>query len=96
MISKNQCCGAGGDLEPEPAEIWSRSRNNLINKYFMQSVGRMLLDEEKLISTSIETYFLWYYCYRKVLSDNIWLEPEPKYGTKVEPEINHFGSATLE
>ena len=33
----------------------------------------MLLDEEKLISTSIETYFLWYYCYRKVLSDNMYM-----------------------
>ena len=44
-------------------------------------------------------YFLWYYCYSTVLSGNIKqeLEPEPKYGTKVEPEpkIINFGSATL-
>ena len=57
--------------------------------------------KKKLISTPYETYFLWYYCYRTVLSGNIWLELEPelKYGTKVEPEseskINNFGSATL-
>ena len=32
-----------------------------------------------------------------VLSGNIWqeLELEPKIWTKVEPEINNFGSATL-
>ena len=34
-----------------------------------------------------------------VLSDNIWLEPEPKLWTKMksesEPKINHFGAATL-
>ena len=39
-----------------------------------------------------------YYC-RTVLSGNIWLalQPEPKQGTKVEPEpkINNFGCATL-
>ena len=49
---------------------------------------------------------VWYYCYRTVLSSNIWLklelelEPEPKLWTKVEPEsepkINNFGSVTLE
>ena len=34
-----------------------------------------------------------------VLIGNIWLrlkqEPEPEKGTKVEPKINNFGSATL-
>ena len=53
--------------------------------------------------TSIETYFLCYYCYSTVLRGKIWqeLEPEPKLWTKVEPEpesepkINNFVSATL-
>ena len=44
--------------------------------------------------TCIETYFLWYYCFKTVLSGKKWhvLEPEPKLWTKVEPEpkINKY------
>ena len=58
-------------------------------------------DEEKLISTSIETYFLCCYCFSSFLVVNIWLklelEPEPKLRGEKEPQqkINNFGSATL-
>ena len=49
---------------------------------------------------SIETYFLWCYCYNSNVWQKLELEPEPKLWTKVEPElepkINNFGSATLE
>ena len=65
--------------------------------------------EDARIKTSIETYFLKYYCFSTVLIVNIWqeleLEPEPesepKLWTKVEPEpeldpkINKFSSGTL-
>ena len=49
--------------------------------------------------TTIETYFLWHYCYSMVgtvLRSNIWQKLEPKLWTNVEPKpkIYNFGSAT--
>ena len=82
-------------MGPKLFETWSLSRNYLFNKYLLQSVLRMLGWRKAFI----ETYFLLHYCYSPVLSGNTWqeleLEPEPKLWTKVEPEINNFGSATL-
>ena len=48
--------------------------------------------EDARIKTSIETYFLKYYCFSTVLIVNIWQElelepePEPKLWKRVEPE----------
>ena len=48
-------------------------------------------------SLSVKYLYCLNYGYSTVLSGNIWQELalEPKLGTKVEPEINNFGSATL-
>ena len=57
----------------------------------------MLQDEETVISTSIGMVLLLWNSFTVSWQYTVWLEPESKSGTKVEPEpkLNNFGSATL-
>ena len=71
-------------MEPTLFEIWSRSRNDLLNKYLLQTVWRIIGRRK---TNFYLHWYLLYYCYRTVLSGNILLGLEP------EPKI-FFGSTT--
>ena len=78
---------------------WSRSQNYPYNKYFLQSVWRMLgrRNANFYLYQYGPTFILQSSCGKILMQQELEPEPEPKIWTKVEPEpkINNFGSAIL-